>query len=1065
MSFLVKAPTLPQSAAGADAKHSSGYKAADVVPVGWGRDVFPSKWISNKYDVHTQRNGETKPEWQYCSMAAAYRDGPIDFVGKVFSDGKLIANLDYTFAGGEESHEFTINPSLASGRAYKAIVHRGTVDTATSAVTALNAATGQTHPPYRGVVWIEWLNIDLGAGSTALPSLAVELGRHAPAIGSFAGGDSHPYGVNPFAIVHALCLAANAGDFDSALLDATHWGAQALALETTGVGGRTANLVHCHPTFTTPTTLADAISQILAYVDGYVFAREGKLCVGWFPSAAVDASTLPEIAEADLEAKPSGGGIPDWNEGATSVVVVFRSFDKDYDEDAARYNAPANRENAITAEPARKERPFVHASDQAAIMAAESATESSNGEISTNLTVLKSRATALMPGALVNWDYAPHSLDLVCRVTARRLRMGAASDVLTLTRERGAYPRPYVAPVDDRVLPSDDLPGEIVTTDVRLWLLPSGLTDLRKVAPLIDRTKRTIYRADLHLSPSGAAPWENILDCRGFAAKAVVGGTGINDSVTTVRVTSTSVDFARMGEQNAVAQSDDTLLLLLGDELVSVGTITVVTTNTYDLTILRGRRETTAAAHAVAVVGWLFYRSELASVEHAEFYRVRDGSNIYDATVATKHFKLQLFTIAADGLAKPDDPGISLVLPDLSADLTQGYTIMLTNEAHTVACDSGGTVNTGQLGAGGTAKTDVKVLRGSTPLTAVTSGPNSDQFSIALGTLTSTTATKEDDDTVRGDTLTADTGTIAIVINVAGAFTVTKLFSLTKAKSGATGGTGAVGPGLVYVGAYASGTVYYKSAERTDVVLYSGNYYPAANASKSGLTTWGAPGGADWGAAFTNFKAVATDLLLTVDATILKTLVMGNGVTSGAGIIRSASATAFGTGAGFWLGYVGTVPSFRVGDPSGGALAWDGTALTVAGLTVSSGALTAGTGASKLTLQTSGTPYLLFGTVGSGSGLAAAYASDGLACTNGLLAQIELRVASSVALLKLYDGSGALKCHIDGNSGDIKTGGLIKKTSPDGWTPPLDAGGNQISFHWDGAHFYARVDATSTMLF
>jgi hypothetical protein len=89
-------------------------------------------------------------------------------------------------------------------------------------------------------------------------------------------------------------------------------------------------------------------------------------------------------------------------------------------------------------------------------------------------------------------------------------------------------------------------------------------------------------------------------------------------------------------------------------------------------------------------------------------------------------------------------------------------------------------------------------MRGDTPLTAVASGPNSDQFSIALGTLTNTTATKEDAATVRCDALTADTGTIAITVNIAGAFTATKVFTLTKAKAGAAGVAG-LNNGLVFI--------------------------------------------------------------------------------------------------------------------------------------------------------------------------------------------------------------------------------------------------------------------------
>ena len=219
MSFLVKQPNAPAAAIAGSVKHSSTFKEGDPVALGWGREVFASYWISAQYDEHTAYGGQNKPEWQYASIAARYCKGPVDFVGKVYSNGQQVANWDYTFAVGEESHEFILNPALASGRAFKAIVHRGTDDAPESGVANLRAKTGQNHPPYRGYCWIEWINMDLGQGQTSIPSYAVEIGTHAPVIGAFEGGDAHPYGVNPFAAIYSLMIDEQAGFLDPDLID------------------------------------------------------------------------------------------------------------------------------------------------------------------------------------------------------------------------------------------------------------------------------------------------------------------------------------------------------------------------------------------------------------------------------------------------------------------------------------------------------------------------------------------------------------------------------------------------------------------------------------------------------------------------------------------------------------------------------------------------------------------------------------------------------------------------------------------------------------------------------
>jgi hypothetical protein len=60
------------------------------------------------------------------------------------------------------------------------------------------------------------------------------------------------------------------------------------------------------------------------------------------------------------------------------------------------------------------------------------------------------------------------------------------------------------------------------------------------------------------------------------------------------------------------------------------------------------------------------------------------------------------------------------------------------------------------------------------------------------------------------------------------------------------------------------------------------------------------------------------------------------------GVVRSG-ATAFGTGVGFWLAGAtsgGGVPQFRVGDPSGNQMSWNGTTLAVTGtVTAAAGAI------------------------------------------------------------------------------------------------------------------------------
>jgi hypothetical protein len=140
------------------------------------------------------------------------------------------------------------------------------------------------------------------------------------------------------------------------------------------------------------------------------------------------------------------------------------------------------------------------------------------------------------------------------------------------------------------------------------------------------------------------------------------------------------------------------------------------------------------------------------------------------------------------------------------------------------------------------------------------------------------------------------------------------------------GNDGGQGPGVVYRGTYVAGTAYFHTDIRRDIVVYSGQYYLANNTAKSGLTTWGTPP-TDWTAFGATFDAVATNVLLTADATITRGLVMGT-LDGFSGFIRSANATSLTAGKGYYFNYDGT---FRFGDTGSSVVSWDGTNLTVSG--------------------------------------------------------------------------------------------------------------------------------------
>lgn len=154
-------------------------------------------------------------------------------------------------------------------------------------------------------------------------------------------------------------------------------------------------------------------------------------------------------------------------------------------------------------------------------------------------------------------------------------------------------------------------------------------------------------------------------------------------------------------------------------------------------------------------------------------------------------------------------------------------------------------------------------------------------------------------------------------------------------KDGTPGEKGDPGPGLTFTGVYSATKAYYKTSIKQDIALddLTSTYY-ACIASNTGEPL----SNPLYWQALASFESVATDILLAVDATILKSLLIG---ATGAGAhlencsVRSGQ-TAYDTGNGWFLGREGNYPRFSLRNALGQFLRFSENNLEVSGLTVTS---------------------------------------------------------------------------------------------------------------------------------
>lgn len=144
-----------------------------------------------------------------------------------------------------------------------------------------------------------------------------------------------------------------------------------------------------------------------------------------------------------------------------------------------------------------------------------------------------------------------------------------------------------------------------------------------------------------------------------------------------------------------------------------------------------------------------------------------------------------------------------------------------------------------------------------------------------------------------------------------------------------TAGILSSGSGPTIVGNVRTGTAYNAYAPRWAIGNLNGLY-------GYGATTYGAVFGDP---SATNLTVDATNGIRIRSGTTNKLAANTSGDLSLTGDLSIGTsgdlrigATAYGTGTGLWADYNGGTPRFRVGNPAGNQLTWDGTTLTVAGV-------------------------------------------------------------------------------------------------------------------------------------
>ncbi len=804
----------------------------------------------------------------------------------------------------------------------------------------VDGGCGEEHPRYLDQPYLVVKKLYCGDTDT-VPTVSV-VAERAPRFAGLDEGRSRE-GANP-----ATTIAEIIADdfFGLGLPSAIHvatWNDLCTVLQRTlvvniaGFGAHTAKMGYLSPFLDRQAPARDFIAGFLEYFDGWIRPQGDQLAAGCFPHDGATPTGLATLSYHDFISHPLFTS-PGLTNVFTDADVIHRDRDAAMQELSTPGITTAARKRLGEFRPQTYSRPAIITSYQAREQANELAKFFARPEETATCTIRRERVTTLRAGDRFILNDAPNAATLIVRIT-ERVDAGAAGELsLSLVAERGLSPLTHVAPSD--VSPRLPDPALVAVVNARMFQLPAKFAGEADPAPavvvLAQRPAEHVAGLNLNFSELDVTYDElakvDRWSLRGTLAAAITIGA------TTFTLNASGFDLAILQAMTDAARDDDALLLFVDFEILSIGDVTALGGGAYSLTVLRGRRGSAAASHLINAPCYVLPREDLVIFQHARFPR----------TTSVRYFKLAAFTLEEEqSLAAAlkltftfddttvDPPGtpsavgkaeaiyLSWALPTLP-DGSPDQTIQMV-EIWEKAFGAAVPLSTDPW--------DIEILGTGINRGGMTAGTQKSYYlrcrdsintkSAILGPYTATA-------------VAAPTGPIGL--------------------TGPVGPAGPTGPGLVYVGTYSAANIYYKTAERTDVVLHAGNYYPAANAAKSGLATWGTPGGADWGAAFTNFAAIATGLLLTQDATIIKTLTMGDGATLAGGIIRSVGATAFGSGAGFWMNprNASGLTEFRVGPATGGNLSFDGTIVTAGGFILGANQMFGAGSPSPILLTTAG---------------------------------------------------------------------------------------------------------------
>ncbi|MBX3736751.1 MAG: hypothetical protein KF715_08685 [Candidatus Didemnitutus sp.] len=396
--------------------------------------------------------------------------------------------------------------------------------------------------------------------------------------------------------------------------------------------------------------LREVLKEFFELFDGWARIEGGKIVPGYFPHDGVVPAGITELSHHDIVGDPEIGA-PTPSKTVNKVTVTFCDRTQKYRRDVEKGVSRASTRSRARVQPENVQALAIVDRDQARAYAAERARTAAKGPSSGRFDARRPRAvwadgTPLQAGDNFNLDWFPYQLDQVSRIAKISEAYRSTRVTISYVAERGLFPAPYVPPADlqpglGSTIPTDILQARVLELSTDLAGTPLGI-----YIALLAKRPKSVHENNTAVTAKSVIGYNAWYSADGgsfdplgtqttWAVRGVLRAAAANNDATIyITLDNDNLDADRIAAMSNEDRANDKLLLVMGEEVMSIGAIAVAGFNR-DLTVLRARQGTLAQAAANGTPVWIVYRDELVALTHRRFIEDQD-----------RYFKLQPYTLA-----------------------------------------------------------------------------------------------------------------------------------------------------------------------------------------------------------------------------------------------------------------------------------------------------------------------------------------------------------------------------------------------------------------------------------